>query len=65
MPTLVINSHVVLIFRLICPDERVYEEIFFVRQIELTVNCIFLHKITVLAQNLPSNDQPFYQARKS
>ena len=29
MPTLVIDSHVVVIFRLICPDERVYEEIIF------------------------------------
>ena len=29
MPTLVFNSRVDLIFRLICPNERVYEEIIF------------------------------------
>ena len=57
--TLVINSRVVLIVRLICPDEKVYEEIIFAKQVSIKVNCIFLHKIPGLAQDLPiSNNQP-------
>ena len=42
-----------LIVRLICHDEKVYEEIIFCKTISIKVNCIFLHKITGLAQNLP------------
>ena len=60
MPTCtsVINSRVDLIVRLICPDENVYEEIIFSQQVSIKVNCIFLHKITGLAQDLPiSNNQ--------
>ena len=55
MPTLVINSRVVLILRLICHDERVYEEIIPLCKTSLSINvdCIFLHKITGLVQNLP------------
>ena len=57
--TSVINSRVVLIVRLLCPDENVYEEIMFAKQVSIKVNCIFLHKITGLAQDLPiSNNQP-------
>ena len=53
------NSRVVLIVRLLCPDENVYEEIMFAKQVSIKVNCIFLHKITGLAQDLPiSNNQP-------
>ena len=59
MPTSVINSLVVLIVPLICPDEKVYEEITFAKQVSIKVNCIFFHKITELAQDLPiSNKQP-------
>ena len=61
MPTCtsVINYRVVLIVRLICPDEKVYEEIIFANQVSIKVNCIFLHKITGLAQDFPiSNNQP-------
>ena len=62
IPTSVINSRVVLIVRLICHDEKVYQEIIFCKASQIEVNCIFLHKITGLAQNLPiSNKQPFYQ----
>ena len=46
MRTSVINSRVVLTLRLICHDERIYEE-------SINVDCIFLHKITGLVQNLP------------
>ena len=53
MPTSVINSRVVLIVRLISPDEKVYEEIIFAQQVSIKVYCIFLHKITGLAQDLP------------
>ena len=36
----------------------------FAKQVSIKVNCIFLHKITGLAQNLPiSNNQPFYQKK--
>ena len=44
-----LNSRVVLIVRLICHDENVYEEIIFAKQVSIKVNCIFLHKITGLA----------------
>ena len=50
MPTSVINSQVVLILRLICHDERVYEEIILCKtSLSMKVNCI----ITGLVQNLP------------
>ena len=65
MLTSVINPRVVLIVRLICHDENVYEEIIFCKASQYKkVNCIFLHKITGLAQNLPKSNkikQPFYQ----
>ena len=63
MPTLDINSQAVLIFRLICHDEKVYEENIFCKASQYKkVNCIFLNKITGLAQNLPiGNNQPYYQ----
>ena len=63
MPTSVINSRLVLIVRLICHDEKVYEENIFCKASQYKkVNCIFLNKITGLAQNLPiGNNQPFYQ----
>ena len=65
MPTSVINSRVVLILlivRLICHVEKVYEEIIFCKTSQSTNQMHFLHKITGLAQNLPiSNNQPFYQ----
>ena len=54
MPTLVRNSQVVLIVSLICHDERVYEEMIFCKtSLRIKVNCIFLHKIAGLVQNLP------------
>ena len=55
MPTSVIDSQVVLIVRVICNDKNVYEEIIFCspKQVSIKVNCIFLHNITGLAQNLP------------
>ena len=35
---------------------------YFAKQVSIKVSCIFLYKITELAQNLPiSNNQPFYQ----
>ena len=35
---------------------------YFAKQVSVKVKCIFLHKITGLAQNLPINkNQPFYQ----
>ena len=62
MPTLDINSRAVLIVRLICHDEKVYEETYFAQQVSIKVNYTFLHKIPGLAQNLPiGNNQPFYQ----
>ena len=58
MPTSDINSRAVLIVRLICHDEKVYEEIIFCKTISIKVNYIFLHIITGLAQNLLiSNNQ--------
>ena len=55
MPTLVINSQVVLMLRLICHDERVYEEIIPLckTRLSIQVDYTFLHKITGLVQNLP------------
>ena len=54
MRTSVINSRVVLTLRLICHDERIYEEIIFCKtSLSINVDCIFLHKITGLVQNLP------------
>ena len=63
MPSSDINSRAVLIVRFICHNEKVYEEITFCKTSQYKkVNCIFLHIITGLAQNLPlSNNQPFYQ----
>ena len=54
MPTSVINSRVVLIVHLICPDERVYKQIILCKtRLSIKVNCIFPHKTTGLVQNLP------------
>ena len=53
MPTVVINSRVVLIVPLICHDERVYKQIILCKtSLSIKVNCFFLHKITALVQNL-------------
>ena len=46
MRTSVINSQIVLILRLICHDQRIYEQIIFCKtglSIKVT-DCIFLHK---------------------
>ena len=57
-----INSRVVLIVRLICHDEEVYEEVIFCKTSQYKSQLHFPLKITGLAQNLPiSNNQPFYQ----
>ena len=55
MPTLIINSQVVLMLRLICNDERVYEEIIPLckTSLRIKVNCTFLHKIKGPVKNLP------------
>ena len=54
MPTSVINSQVVLILRLICHDERVYNEIILCKtSLSINVKSIFLHKITGRVQNVP------------
>ena len=54
MPTSVINSRVVLIVPLICHVERVYKQIIPCKKsLSIKVNCVFLHKITALVQNLP------------
>ena len=55
MPTLIINSQVVLMIRLICHDERVYEKIIPLGETSLSikVSCTFLHKMTALVQKLP------------
>ena len=53
MRTSVINSQIVLILRLICDDQRIYEQITFCKtSLCIKVNCIFLHKLTGLVQNL-------------
>ena len=45
MRTSVINSQIVLILRLICHDQRIYEQIIFCKTgLSIKVNCIFLHK---------------------
>ena len=54
MHTSVINSRVVLIVPLICHVERVYKQIIPCKKsLSIKVNCVFLHKITALVQNLP------------
>ena len=68
MLTLVINSQVVLIGSLdLSRRNGDCKEIIFCKiKTKLSkVNCIFLHKIKGLAQNLPCHNQPFYQARKT
>ena len=61
MPTS-INSRVVLIVRLICHEEEVYEELIFCKTSQYKSQLHFPLKITGLAQNLPiSNNQTFYQ----
>ena len=57
-----INSRVVLIVRLICHEEEVYEELIFCKTRQYKSQLHFPLKITGLAQNVPiSNNQTFYQ----
>ena len=45
MRTSVINSQIFLILRLICHDQRIYEQIIFCKTgLSIKDNCIFLHK---------------------
>ena len=44
MRTSVINSQIVLILRLICHDQRIYEQIIFCKTGIKVTDCIFLHK---------------------
>ena len=64
MPTCtsVINSRVVLIVRLICPDENVYEEIIFCKASKYKSQLHFpSHNNRTCTKLTLSNNQPFYQ----
>ena len=64
MPTSVINSRVVLIVRLICHDEKVYEEVIFCKISHCKSQLHFPshNNRTCTTLRLPiSNNQPFYQ----
>ena len=53
MRTSVINSQIFLILRLICHDQRIYEQIIFCKTgLSIKDNCIFLHIQQELVQNL-------------
>ena len=62
MLTSVINPRVVLIVRLICHDEKVYEEIIFCKTSQYKSQLHFPSQNNRTCTNLPiSNNQPFYQ----
>ena len=62
MPTSVINSLGVLIVRLICHDEKVYEEIIFCKTSQYKSQLHFPSQNNRTCTKLTSSDnQPFYQ----
>ena len=65
MPTSVTNPRVVLILRLICHDEIVYNEIIFCEtSLSVKVNCTFLHRMKETCTKLTSsNNQLLYQEK--
>ena len=62
MPTSVINSRGVLIVRLICHDEQVYEEIIFCKTSQYKSQLHFpSQNIRTCTKLTLSDNQPFYQ----
>ena len=62
MPTSAINSRVVLVVRLICHDETVYEEVIFYKTSQYKSQLHFpSHNNRTCTKLTLSNNQPFYQ----